>query len=334
MRVDPKLIIKTLKKNNGAVRATARELGISPGTVINWRKEASDTFLTILAANDNKAKKVKYLRENVKRQSTRPKTVRSTTLSATDQDAILKLRKDRGYGASKIKSLLRLPVSINTIHRFLKKRGKTAPGKNYRRPRLQGTKHMYLKNTTSPGKLQMDIKYVTPELSGLPHTTYLYAIIDIYTRWKAGIILPHLDQELAIHSLRHILNEFPEELMPKILRKQIDFIQTDNGLEFQSQFHKFVTEELASILSEKAGNKRTILHHHTHKSSPNENAVIERSFRTDEEEFFWRIEKVPQDLEELNEQYWQYLRDYNTYRPHIGLNYLTPQEKLWEYEGV
>ena len=43
MRVNPALIIKTLQKNNGAVRATARELGISSGTIINWRRRAGDT---------------------------------------------------------------------------------------------------------------------------------------------------------------------------------------------------------------------------------------------------------------------------------------------------
>ena len=37
MRVEPSIIIKTLKANNGAIIKTARNLGISPGTVINWR---------------------------------------------------------------------------------------------------------------------------------------------------------------------------------------------------------------------------------------------------------------------------------------------------------
>ena len=42
MRVEPSTIIKTLKANNGAIRKTARDLGIGPGTVINWR--TSSTF--------------------------------------------------------------------------------------------------------------------------------------------------------------------------------------------------------------------------------------------------------------------------------------------------
>ena len=313
MRVEPSIIIKTLTRNGGAVRATARELGTSPGTVINWRRRARTTR--------------NYLRSDVKRQSTKPHNLRvkiGTSISAKHQDAILALRKDYGYGADKIKQILRLEVSARTVHRFLKARGKTVPTKNYRRPRLQGTKHMYLRNVTGPGKLQMDIKYVTPELSGLEHTTYLYAVIDIYTRWKYGVVLDHLDQELAIRSLRYMLPKLPVKL-----KECLDFIQTDNGLEFQERFHKFVTEGLG------------LKHHYTHKSSPNENAVIERSFRTDEEEFFWRISRAAIDIEELNEWYESYLHDYNTFRPHLGLKqgqgrdvrYLTPEEKLVEYFG-
>jgi len=304
MRVEPSEIIRMLKRNGGLVRVTAKELGISPGTVINWRKRAKAGYRN-------------RLNERVQRQSTKPHTLRAkagTAILAREQDAILKLRRERGYGARKIKYVLGLNCHHNTIHHFLKLRGLTASTNNYRRPRLQETKHMYLKNTSSPGKLQMDIKYVTPELSGLEHTTYLYAIIDIYTRWKAGVILEHLDQSLCVKSLEYMLPKLPERL-----RKSLDFIQTDNGLEFQTDFHRYVTEGLG------------LKHHHTHKSSPNENAVIERSFRTDEEEFFWRIPRAAVDIEELNEWYAQYLNDYNTFRPHMGLNYLTPEEKLEEW---
>jgi len=303
VRLDPKVIVEALVSNNGAVRKTADELGISPGMVINWRRRARSYR--------------GRLDISVKRKSTAPLTVisrRVTSVTARDQDAILRLRKERGYGADKIKVILRLPYSSKTVHRFLKLRGKTAPTKNYRRPRLQGTKHSYLKNTFAPGRLQMDIKYVTPELSGLPHTTYLYAVIDIYTRWKAGVILDHLDQSLCIQSLGYMLPKLPGRLL-----NALEFIQTDNGLEFQSQFHEYVTVKLG------------LKHHHTHKSSPNENAVIERSFRTDEEELFWRIPRAAKDIAELNDWYATYMRDYNTFRPHEGLGYLTPEEKLREY---
>lgn len=301
MRVDPNKILQVYRVNGGKVRATARQLGISPGTVVRWRKRAGLGYRGL------------YRTTGLKRKSTRPKNVRSTTLSVTEQALIKQLRSTRGYGAGKLEALVRTGKDVSTVHRFLKKRGLTAPTKNYRRPRYQKTTHMYLKNVTRPGKLQMDVKYVTPELSGLPHTLYLYAVIDIWSRWKQGVILPAVDQALAIASLGAILPELPLQL-----REQLDFIQTDNGLEFQSRFHSYVTEELGWQ------------HHHIHKSSPNENAVIERSFRTDEEEFFWRIEK-PDTALQLNAMYQDYLDDYNTYRPHLGIELKTPEEKLLSY---
>lgn len=302
-RVDPNEIMATYRRNGGKVRATARELGISPSTVTFWRKRAGLGY------------REQYRVSGLERKSTRPKTVRSTSLSIAMQDELVALRAARGYGAGKLEVLVRTGKHVSTIHRFLKKRGLTTPAKNYRRPRYQKTTHMYLKNVTKPGKLQMDVKYVTPELSGLPHTLYLYAVIDIWSRWKQGVILPAVDQALAIESLGAILPELP---MP--LRERLDFIQTDNGLEFQSKFHTYVVDELGWQ------------HHHIHKSSPNENAVIERSFRTDEEEFFWRIEK-PDDALQLNAMYQDYLDDYNTYRPHLGIDLKTPEEKLLSYVG-
>ena len=301
MRIEPKLIIEKLKLNGGKVRLTAKQLGISPATVITWRRRSRSG-----------GQGMRYVKTSLHRRSTKPKTNRITTLTPAEQDEIVKLKRLRGYGAIKLARIVGTNKHYRTVHRFLKAKGLTAPSKNYRRPRYQETTHMYLKNATTPGKLQMDIKYVTPELSGLAHTTYLYAVIDIYSRYKAGVILPSLDQALAIKALSILLPTLP--FKP-------DFIQTDNGLEFQARFRSYVVNQLG------------LRHHHIHKSSPNENAVIERSFRTDEEEFFWRIDGVPEDLFVLNRLYQEYLDDYNTFRPHLGIDLQTPQERLNSFVG-
>lgn len=299
MRVDPKQIIFTLKENDDRIRETARQLGISPGTVINWKRRASTGSL---------ARRLRYSTKDLARKSTTPTVARhGTALSTTDQDRITRLRRQRGVGAIKITTTLGLDCHYNTVHRFLRARGLTAPGRNYRRPRYQETTHMYVKNALVPGKLQMDVKYVTPELSGLVHTAYLYAVMDIWSRYKQGVILPLLDQRLAVEALKQLVPLLP--FTP-------DFIQTDNGLEFQAAFRGFVTKELGWQ------------HHYIHKSSPNENAVIERSFRTDEEEFFWRLEEPATDLLGLNESYQAYLKYYNEERRHLGIDVITPLSKL------
>ena len=153
---------------------------------------------------------------------------------------------------------------------------------------------------------------MTPQLSGLPETVYLYAVMDIFSRYKQGVMLSALDQRGAIAALRHVL---------PLLPVHPDFIQTDNGLEFQSSFHAFVV-------------RRGWQHHHIHKSSPNENAVIERSFRTDEDEFFGFRMQRPRNLRDLNFQYQLYLDEYNTERPHLSLNMMTPVEKLKSVQEV
>ena len=118
------------------------------------------------------------------------------------------------------------------------------------------------------------------------------------------MILNHLDQDGSILALMEILNRLP--FTP-------DFIQTDNGLEFQGRFHQYCIQ-------------RGLQHHLIHKSTPNENAVIERTFRTDEEEFFFRMKRTPQHYDELREWFAIYLHDYNHTRPHLGINCKTPYE--------
>ena len=167
-----------------------------------------------------------------------------------------------------------IEVSASTIHRYLLRKGLIRPSTKRRRPRYQNGKVMRPSNCPGLGYLQMDVKYVTPELSGLPYTCYLYAVLDIYTRYKVGLILPKVDEAGALLALYHATEKLP---FP------VRYVQTDNGLEFQKRFHA-KCQEIG------------VDHFYIHKSSPNENAVVERSFRTDEEEFFFSLGDSPSRL--------------------------------------
>ncbi len=304
MRLAPKLIIAALRRNEDKVRLTARELGISPATVIYWRKRAATGQLR---------RQFRYSTKGLKRRSTAPKSRRKTSLAAGDQDRIVSLRKEREIGAIKLTYLLGLPCHPKTVHRFLKRKGLVHEGKTYRRPRYQPTRHMHTRNALAPGKLQMDVKVVTPELSGLVFTCYLYGVMDIWSRYKQGLIMPTLEQRISAMALDYLLAKLPFEP---------DFVQTDNGLEFQSEFHAHVAQTLA------------MEHHYIHKSSPNENAVIERSFRTDEEEFFWRVDAPYVDFFDFKDRYQDFLTYYNQQQPHLGLNLQTPLQRLESFQGV
>jgi transposase InsO family protein len=294
MRINPKDIIKTVRQHKGNIDCTAKDLLIHRTTVWRWIKRSK--ALSYGRLGDLTIK-------SLKRLSTRPHRI-SYGINAKDRQRIKKLRQEKKYTAEKIKRRLNLSVVPLTIHRYLKKEGLINKYGNHRRPYYQKTTHMHLRNTTEIGYLQMDVKYITPELSGLPYTCFEYAVIDIFSRYKEAIILNHLDQDGAILALIEIRKRLPFEPV---------FIQTDNGLEFQGRFHVYC-------------NNSGLKHHLIHKSTPNENAVIERTFRTDEEEFFFMMKKAPKDYDELRYMLKEWLYEYNYERPHLGIDLKTPYE--------
>lgn len=292
MRVKPYLIIRTFKKTRSASN-TAKMLGIHRVTVYRWIKKA----------RSNHQSKFGLSERGLYRRSTRPYVVHKA-LSPQDEVNIVSLRIKKRYTSEKIKKILNLNVSVKTVHRTLKRYNLIDKYSYHRRPRFQNTIHMHAKNTKEVGYLQMDVKYLTPELTGLPWTCFEYAVIDIFSRYKEAVILNHLDEDGSISALL--------EILPKLPFKPI-FIQTDNGLEFQGRFRKL-------LLNIK------LKHHYVHKRTPNENAVIERSFRTDEEEFLFRLEKAPINYDELRFLFATWIREYNHERPHLGIDLKTPYE--------
>ena len=286
MRVNPKLIIKLLNKDE-----PLSELGINRTTVWRWKKKARTSRGTLSS---------RYLT----RKSTRPHHIHRYIFSGSDRIRIEEYRKRTHRGAVKIRHYLGLAASNRTVHRFLVSHQFVRKYKHHRRPRFQNTIHMHAKNTPTVGYLQFDVKYITPELSGLTWTCFEYAVIDIFSRYKEAVILNHLDQDGSIAAIL--------EMFPKLPFKPA-FIQTDNGLEFQGRFHQ---------MCEGMGIKHLMIH----KSSPNENALIERSFRTDEEEFFFLLDKAPQHYDELRNWFSVWLHEYNYERPHLSLELKTPYQ--------
>lgn len=90
-------------------------------------------------------------------------------------------------------------------------------------------------------------------------------------------------------------------------------IQTDNGSEFSSQF-SWHLDDLG------------ISHRKTKVCSPEENGKVERSHRTDQEEFYGinRFVSIKHCMQLL--QQWE--KEYNEKRPHMALKGKTPKEYL------
>jgi len=143
----------------------------------------------------------------------------------------------------------------------------------------------------------------------LPGKKYQYTAIDVVSKWRYLKVYPKLTQENSI------------DLIDKLLIKAgakgttIKLMQTDNGHEFQEQFRN----HLASL---------GIKHQYTWIHTPDQNGVVERSHRTDEEEFYQETEIDYSDINDINTKISLWLEYYNTKRLHFSLNYLTPEKYL------
>lgn len=301
MRKPIKEIINTFKNCHNYSEA-GRRLGVDRRTVKHWVIKGR----SILRPGYFKS-------AGLKRNSTKPLNVHKL-LSVYQEDRIIRLRKDLGYCREKLAVEARkigIITSPSTAYRTIKNKKPELLGRigNYRRPKFQNGTAMRPRNTDKPGSLQADVKYVTPELSGLPFTCFEYGFVDIFSRFKMALILPILDESGMVLTLKYVIEQAPFK---------ISYIQTDNGLENQSLFHKACLDN-------------NIKHYYIHKNSPNENAVVERSFKTDQDEFFFRLDQTPSDINELNLWFQTYLNRYNYERPHFGLNLMTPIETLEQY---
>ncbi len=292
-RVVIKEIIFSYKKT-GSFVLTARELGISKWTVKRWVKRSKSV---------SRGRLGDLTTRGLNRKSTKPHNIHYA-ISPELENEIVNLRKQEHVGSRKLYYMIGKTVSFMTIHRLLKRKNLVRIQPNYLRPLFQNGYAMRPSNTKGLGYLQMDTKHVTPELSGLPYTVYEYAAIDIVSRYKQAILFPDISSDSASLALQNFFKWFPFE---------VSYIQTDNGLEYQAEFQKLCIE-------------RNIKHYYIHKNSPNENAVIERSFKTDQDEFYYWLKQEPLHVGQLNEWLQEFIIKYNTKRFHQALGYKRPIE--------
>lgn len=96
----------------------------------------------------------------------------------------------------------------------------------------------------------------------------------------------------------------------------VEKVQTDNGAEFQSQFHWHLLDQ-------------GIGHVYIRPGTPRLNGKVERSHRIDAEEFYRLQDGIVIDDSGLFEEKLQEWEDYYNYqRPHGGLDGQTPYERL------
>lgn len=103
-----------------------------------------------------------------------------------------------------------------------------------------------------------------------------------------------------------------------LTENQVVNIHTDNGSEFAKEFQETCT-------------KRHIKQWYSRPRTPKDNPVLERFNRTIQEEFVALTEADLADTTLFNKLLLDWLIDYNAYRPHQTLDYLTPLQYLEKY---
>ncbi len=207
--------------------------------------------------------------------------------------------KSHYYLYQEWKSLGRVPpCSPKTIYNWWKKRDLII--KRHRRKRR---KTKLFNKASVPGELvQIDTKF-------LPNKRFQYTAIDVVSKYRYLRVYSSLTQKSTINFLKRLIVEFKKRGIKIIL------IQTDNGHEFQSVMIRYL-------------NSVSIKHQYIWIHTPDQNGVVERSHRTDDEEFYQLTDTRYMSLSELNQAVEEWIERYNTKRLHFSLNFVTPEKYL------
>lgn len=189
-------------------------------------------------------------------------------------------------------------VSLSTVRRVLDRIGLLAKRKWKRSWRPSVPRPA----ATKPGDLvQTDTVHLYDHAT--KQRTYLYTLVDVYSRWAYVEHHSHISQQLAAAVLRR---------GEAYAGFHFETVQADNGPEFGKHF-----EDLLRV--------RNTTVRHSRVRRPNDNAHIERFNRTIQEECTGTTSSIAQ---ELNSKVLTYLAYYNDERLHLGIQCKTPREML------
>lgn len=257
-------------------------------------------------------KKSKFNLKSLNEKSRRPKKSPKKTKKSLEENVLT--MHSKGYGARMIHNLLKRekkPLSSSTICHILNGRKRV---KKSKRKVLKAHRRRY--ELPIPGqRIQIDVKYVPTLIRG--NRAYCFSAVDECTRIKFSYCYFSLSETSSFDFLDKLKHDLP---FP------INTIQTDNGFEFTNRFHtnKGDWDHAVSVWCK----NNDVGHRLIPPGAKELNGKIERSHRIDEQYFYWRA--PDKSIEGLNLAMSEWLVTYNRKRPHGGINYQTPYEKLQE----
>jgi putative transposase len=286
-------VIMWYREHRSKVRLTARHFGFSPDTISRWVQAYDKEGLASLEP-----------------KSRRPRIVRQpqTPIALVLRIQALREQYPR-WGREKLRILLAKEglilsgKSIDRVIQRLKARGLLREPVRLRKrvkwhhERLRRPSELVVNH---PGALvQMDTKQVVSQ----GKTVYQFGAVDYFTRKRVVALSSRLTSAQGAAFLRQVVSQFP---FP------IKAVQSDGGSEFLKDFEPVVKE-------------LKLIHYFNRPNYPQGNGCIERSFRTDEEEFY-QVEELPADLGGQEAALLRWNEVYQRVRPHQTLGYKTPDQ--------
>ncbi len=191
-------------------------------------------------------------------------------------------------------------ISESSVYRILSRNGMN------RLPKTASKRTIHTKRYSKkvPGHhVQVDVKFATfTNSDGKKIKRYQFTAIDDATWIRALKIYNRHNQTSANDFIDYVIEKFPF---------RIHTVRTDRGHEFQAKFHWYVED-------------KGMRHVYIKPKSPQLNGKVERSYRTDQEEFYQLLSYT--DDVDLNKKMEAWENFYNFNRPHKSHGGLTPYE--------
>ena len=287
-------------------RKTAKFFGINPKTVMKWVKRYKEQGISGLKDLPRRPKRIHY------------------KLSQEEEMEIVKMRRDTGFGARRLKYEFGLGVSAGCIYRILKKNGLI---KKIRRKYQKKRDLRREKEKLKPFEvIQMDVKYLDdiPEfykyykLHKLPR--YQVTVRDV----RSGCLYYFYTYEKSVTSTIMSIKILFEHLKRYRIKVKEIIVQVDNGSEFSGikvnhdrGFKKYVEKEHGARVR------------YIPPRCPNANADVEASHRLIEDEFYKREKFISRNDFMMKASTYQFY--FNFFRKNSYKGYKSPVDILREY---
>lgn len=288
--------------NKLGVSSAARRYGLSRGTIYNWQRE-------------------------IMPQKTGPRSVVFWQIDTDIEEMVIQIRLSTDFGPKRIRDELadiNIVVGEKAIRNIIES---TGLAKKQRKPKKRAMQPFY---APYPGyRLQVDTKAVPNGGDKRRSRKHQFTAIDIVSRIRYLRVMDGLSNGNSIAFVAEALKFYQD------IGIKIECVQTDNHATFTNLFsggNKKADHQLRRVHQLTLYlTSRGIEHKLSRPGTPRHNGFVERSHRTDEEEFYSVTKTANLNTDSLNSKISIWQDEYNLFRRHTSCNNLPPVEYFNTY---